>query len=65
MSVPLYNVEEYEIVLANGTIANISHKQHPEVVTAIRVAGIQFGMLRSRTSRKDQANFVRNHLNLP
>jgi hypothetical protein len=31
------------MVLANGTIANISYEKHPELVRAMRGSGDQFG----------------------
>jgi hypothetical protein len=37
------NVKEYEIVLANGTIANLSYERHPDLVVAMRGSGDQFG----------------------
>ncbi|QDS73170.1 hypothetical protein FKW77_002220 [Venturia effusa] len=39
------NVEEYEMVLPNGTIANINQKQYPDLVTAMRGSGSQFGIV--------------------
>jgi hypothetical protein len=37
------SVKEYEMVLANGTIVNISYDKHPELVVAMRGSGDQFG----------------------
>src|ERR1700712_3170340 len=40
----MQNILEYEIVLANGTIANIKASESPDLVRAMRGGGDQFGM---------------------
>ncbi|QDS72887.1 hypothetical protein FKW77_007603 [Venturia effusa] len=39
------NILEYEIVLANGTIARIKQSERPELVQAMRGGGDQFGII--------------------
>jgi hypothetical protein len=37
------SVLEYETVLPNGTIANINAQTNPDILTAMRGSGDQFG----------------------
>ncbi|KAL2059860.1 hypothetical protein VTL71DRAFT_10015 [Oculimacula yallundae] len=39
------NVRSYEIVLANGTIANINYASHPDLYFALRGGGKNFGIV--------------------
>jgi hypothetical protein len=41
----MQNILEYELVLANGTIANIKYATRPDLAVAMRGSGDQFGML--------------------
>ncbi|KAG4415297.1 hypothetical protein IFR04_011552 [Cadophora malorum] len=51
------NVRNYEIVLSNGTIANISYTSHPDLYFALRGGGKNFGI----ATRFD----LETHPNLP
>jgi hypothetical protein len=44
---------EYELVLPNATIARVNRDTHPDLMTAMKGSGTQFGMSSSTTDTDD------------